>query len=448
MPRQTSPILAASLSFLLFMSAGCLTPGVLSPSDNPGLPDAAAAQTDGGKLVDSGSGASDSGPTPDGASQTDAGHLADAGVPPVDTATLEPTSDGVFQIFNQCENLAVAPAGASTNISANLELQPAEKLARHQLWKIEYLTDGFFTLTSQNNDALVMAISSGNVNTPLNQYTYVEQYANGMGWKVEEGTKGWYRFVPKYDVTKSVVAAGSGKPLQFADRSNSCTEYFRFVPVDELTSTAPVPAAGAPRVMLLGDSITDGDDVRSSFRRPLARLLREAGLGFDFVGPKRVNKFGSLPPFRDFDLDHAGHWGWTVGNVQLYATSWALVSHPDIVLMHLGTNDVAQNRDLQVAADGIADIVNKIRATNANTKFFVAKIIPLGGQEAKVQDYNARLETVLRPLSTAKSPIELVDQFTGFDATSDCYDFTHPNPAGEEKMAKKWFEALRTALQK
>ena len=39
-----------------------------------------------------------------------------------------------------------------------------------------------------------------------------------------------------------------------------------------------------------------------------------------------------------------------------------------------------------------------------------------------------------------------MDQFTGFSYSSDLYDNFHPLPSGEEKMASKWYAALRTVL--
>jgi lysophospholipase L1-like esterase len=44
--------------------------------------------------------------------------------------------------------------------------------------------------------------------------------------------------------------------------------------------------------------------------------------------------------------------------------------------------------------------------------------------------------------ATAASPIMVVDQWTGFDATADTVDGVHPNASGSTKMAAKWSAAL------
>jgi lysophospholipase L1-like esterase len=51
-------------------------------------------------------------------------------------------------------------------------------------------------------------------------------------------------------------------------------------------------------------------------------------------------------------------------------------------------------------------------------------------------------------LGTDKSPVILVDQYSGFDGKADLYDMVHPNASGEEKMAAKWFDAMQNVLKK
>ena len=49
--------------------------------------------------------------------------------------------------------------------------------------------------------------------------------------------------------------------------------------------------------------------------------------------------------------------------------------------------------------------------------------------------------------TTAKSPIVLVDQATGFGDEDLLPDGIHPNELGEKKMASKWFTALEPFLK-
>jgi lysophospholipase L1-like esterase len=77
----------------------------------------------------------------------------------------------------------------------------------------------------------------------------------------------------------------------------------------------------------------------------------------------------------------------------------------------------------------------------------VAQIIPLniGIAETQVLELNARIPLWARSLSTARSPISVVDQHTGFTA-ADLRDGIHPNESGDRKMAARWFPALIRAI--
>jgi hypothetical protein len=50
--------------------------------------------------------------------------------------------------------------------------------------------------------------------------------------------------------------------------------------------------------------------------------------------------------------------------------------------------------------------------------------------------------------STIKSPIILVDQFTGIDPAKDMFDDIHPNTNGEKIMAERWFNAIQPYLKR
>ena len=51
-------------------------------------------------------------------------------------------------------------------------------------------------------------------------------------------------------------------------------------------------------------------------------------------------------------------------------------------------------------------------------------------------------------LDGASARVVVVDQYTGFDPNADTRDGIHPNPAGEEKMARVWMSALARVLSR
>jgi lysophospholipase L1-like esterase len=127
---------------------------------------------------------------------------------------------------------------------------------------------------------------------------------------------------------------------------------------------------------------------------------------------------------------------------------------PDVALIHYGTNDVWNSIPTAQIMTGFDDLVDGLRAANANVKVFVAKIIPMNVTNMtcsgcscsacndNITALSAAIEMWAPTKSTAASPVSVVDQNTGFDATTDTRDGVHPNDAGSQKMAAKWDAVL------
>lgn len=219
----------------------------------------------------------------------------------------------------------------------------------------------------------------------------------------------------------------------------------------ETSATVVVSQAAAPRqwrVMPIGDSITQANTMTDSYRRPLWRDLADVGFDVDFVGSLNTN-FDGPTPNPDFDLDHEGHWGWRAD--QFLAADrlpqWALAQQPDVALIHLGTNDVRVGQDTASTIDELRQIIEILRGVNPGVVVFLARVIPSTQPWASgLESLNSEIPNLVASMDTAASPVLIVDQFAGFDASIDTYDGVHPNLAGETKMAAKWFAALAPQL--
>ena len=218
-----------------------------------------------------------------------------------------------------------------------------------------------------------------------------------------------------------------------------------------LVIARPALSAATPvRVMPLGDSITAGTGCWRAF---LWRQLQTAGYtNVDFVGG--VSDGGGCNPGFAYDWDHEGHGGFSAtgiaDNNQL--PPWLSAARPDIVLVHLGTNDMWGHfipTSTKLAA--FTKLVGQMRANNPNMKIIVAQIIPMSQAAcstcpADIVEFNAAIPGWAAGLSTAQSPITVVDQWTGFDAVADTVDGVHPNTAGFQKMADRWYPKLAQLL--
>ncbi|WEH19877.1 GDSL-type esterase/lipase family protein [Streptomyces sp. VNUA24] len=211
-------------------------------------------------------------------------------------------------------------------------------------------------------------------------------------------------------------------------------------------STASGAAAAPVRVMPLGDSITGSP---GCWRAVLRNRLRNAGYtDLDFVGTLPTQGCG-----QEHDGDNEGHGGELVTHVadQNLLPARLSATRPDIVVMHFGTNDVWSS----IAPDRIlaayTKLVGQMRASHPHMRVLVAQLIPMNpgsctGCAQRVVDFNARIPAWARATSTEDSPVTVVDQWTGFSTATDTYDGVHPNAAGDDKIAARWFPALRAVL--
>jgi lysophospholipase L1-like esterase len=200
------------------------------------------------------------------------------------------------------------------------------------------------------------------------------------------------------------------------------------------------------RVMPLGDSITGSP---GCWRALLWNQLQNAGYqDIDFVGT--LGPQGCSVPY---DGDNEGHGGALVTNVaaQNQLPGWLSATRPDVVLMHFGTNDAWSNISPTRILDAYSTLVGQMRASNPNMKILVAQIIPMNPSSCpecagRVVALNAAIPDWAAAISTAASPVVVVDQWSGFDTAVDTYDGVHPNSAGDQKMANRWFPALTPFL--
>ena len=223
-------------------------------------------------------------------------------------------------------------------------------------------------------------------------------------------------------------------------------------------ATAPQPARPpAPstdtaatalvRIMPLGDSITQGDSDHNTYRRPLWKSLRAEGYNVDFVGSLRVNHRGP-PPNDDFDHDHEGHWGWRVDEILGDIHRWAEEYQPDVVLVHLGSNDVFQRQSLDSTLDELGELIDAVREAQPQATLLLAQILPTDSSAAntRIRNLNARIPELAAAKSTATSRVLVVDHFTGFDPASQTYDGVHPNADGDIHLSDRWLESLLLVL--
>lgn len=219
------------------------------------------------------------------------------------------------------------------------------------------------------------------------------------------------------------------------------------------------------RILPLGDSITQGVYPQQSYRYRLWKKLIDEEVSFEFVGSRTRNYDGtpSFPPYqgRTFDRHHEGHSGWRTQDIydgcteddscrtknEGYLAQWLTDYTPDLVLIHLGTNDIFQNASTLDTLISLRLIVDTLRRDNPEVIILLAQIFPISGSRySKVRSLNAQIAAAVPGMQDPQSPVLLVDMFTDVDPLVHSYDGIHPNSAGEEIMAQRWTDAILDSM--
>jgi lysophospholipase L1-like esterase len=223
----------------------------------------------------------------------------------------------------------------------------------------------------------------------------------------------------------------------------------------QLQSNDPSFANALVKVMPIGDSIT------GFYVQALWNAIGAAGFSaVDFVGNRPYN-------FNDsYDLDNNGYGGYIVrdvlnprGSGNKWANSgylyhgdagdledWTAEQKPDLALIHMGTND-GSSGDVTGVLNAYTAIVAAVRLRNPNVRLFVAQIIPSNSNPSWSTTLNAAIPAWASSLTTVASPITVVDQWTGFNASTMTVDGTHPNATGASHMAAAWMPAISAYLR-
>lgn len=209
------------------------------------------------------------------------------------------------------------------------------------------------------------------------------------------------------------------------------------------------------KILPLGDSITCASKYKLSYRYPLWKHLVDANKQVEFVGSQIHKGNGgrvSWETYKDLPFTPAneGHSGWRADQIlnglengkEKGLSTWLSGYNPDIALIHLGTNDMYQKQTPESTRDEIEQIIAKLRGNNPEIKVLLARVVPMR-TDASISRLNKLLAELALKLNLPNSPVASVDMYTGFNIETDMQkDKIHPNASGEEKMAKRWFDAL------
>lgn len=213
------------------------------------------------------------------------------------------------------------------------------------------------------------------------------------------------------------------------------------------------------RILCVGDSITQGGkttQAEHTYRLPLQILLHEQKVPFDFIGSRQngLHEEAEWPEIANgipFDPDHEGYYGnkteAVIRQVKENFASYDTV--PDIVLIHLGTNDQKHGDFEKNVGQPLRDFVQFLRTKNPQVVVLLGHLNFNGG--AAALEIRSVVEKVADDLNSRHSPVVTVHHYKGWrenpdDLYTDTFDWAHPNLKGQEKMAINWLNAMKPYL--
>jgi lysophospholipase L1-like esterase len=221
----------------------------------------------------------------------------------------------------------------------------------------------------------------------------------------------------------------------------------------------PCPSTGACAILPLGDSITagtgssDGGGYRVElFKQAVANSQSITFVGTLASGPTTVSG-------KPFPRSHEGHSGFVIDTIPqrqgLSSVTDAAIakSIPHIVLLMIGTNDIAWQYDLANEPTRLGNLIDKIIADAPKALVVVAQIGPSNddARTALIKAYNDGIPAVVQARVAAGKHVSMVDMFTPFVSnvnykTALLSDEVHPNDAGYVILGQTWYAAIQSFL--
>ena len=214
-------------------------------------------------------------------------------------------------------------------------------------------------------------------------------------------------------------------------------------------SVGAAPAAEDPvRILLLGDSITQGSEGDWTWRYRLWQHLSGAGVDADLVGyrddlrDELAHTFGGqayVDPA--FDRDHASRWGMRLSDLDVPVEDLVAEHAPDVLVTELGDNDLSAGTPPAQVRDLLADLVADARSVDPGLDV-VLMTDPRPNNQPTAGDYNELVRDLAAELDSPGGRVVVADAADGYDENQDTYDGAHPNSHGELRIAAAVEDAL------
>jgi lysophospholipase L1-like esterase len=217
----------------------------------------------------------------------------------------------------------------------------------------------------------------------------------------------------------------------------------------------PCPAAGACKILPLGDSITWGVNYDGGYRVKLFSNTITDKKNITYVG--KLSNGPATVSGTTFPKNNEGHSGWTIQQLDDIVTGKSTDASytgkkmmvdlaPNIVLLHAGTNDTS--RSPTGMSDRLGTLIDHIVTDGPDVLLVVTTIVPIkqGSYGTVAESFNKEVPGVVQKRIDAGKHVLLVDMFKNFPSNGLSSDGVHPNQTGYDWMAGVWYDAIKGYL--
>ncbi|WP_447969618.1 GDSL-type esterase/lipase family protein [Nitrospira sp. M1] len=209
--------------------------------------------------------------------------------------------------------------------------------------------------------------------------------------------------------------------------------------------------------MPLGDSLTQGCCQVPSracdlgYRHPLYLQLTQAGYFVNFVGSQHHPQDDCALPGNsiDFDSEHEGYYDKTADWIRDRVVEFLQANPAEIVLLHIGTNDLRSGQDPHEIVTEVSQILDEIDQYSQDVTVILALIINKVPISSIYKQYNTQLAAMAQTRIARGDKLIVADMETGAGIDyhlegdgGDFFDSFHPNNNGYAKMADVWYDHL------
>lgn len=215
------------------------------------------------------------------------------------------------------------------------------------------------------------------------------------------------------------------------------------------------------RYLFVGDSMTVGTAGDYTWRYRMWQHLCGLGEPFAVVGPRTtlydqaadaaVSGDYADPSFPQHARRHLAGWGEGWMHMVPLIGDAVREHRPDVLLISLGLIDLGFYSNAEQTAQYVERFITTARAAGPRLRMVLLPVIPNTRADLdpdfadQCTELNSRMAKAVADHDSPTSPLLMASRPDGYDILLDTYDGTHPNVAGEHKLAAAFADAMYQA---